>query len=159
MIWSQLFFFLMFCSPGVFLLWSVWRGVHVVKESKSWPSVPGRIIHTSCREDVTKSDENNEADTTWYTPIVRYEYQVGRRTYQGNRIAFSEERYTSIERASEVLGTFAGGHPVTVFYDPAKPRDAVLHRRNKENIFAAVAGWILVVMGIAMLFNPRLLGE
>jgi hypothetical protein len=54
------------------------------------------------------------------------------------------------------LGAFPVGHPVNVFYDPAKPGDAVLQRRrDKANVFVAVAGWVLVVMGIAALFARR----
>ena len=157
MIW-RIVEFLMFVTPGLFLLRRVWRDVRAVKASKSWPSVSGRVVHTSCREEVIKGEES---ETTVYVPLIQYEYQVGGQTHRGTRIALSEENCASSEQAFELLGAFPAGHPVTVFYDPAKPGDAVLQRRDKANVFVgvAVAGWLLVAMGIAALFNGHLLDD
>jgi hypothetical protein len=147
----------MFVAPGVYLLWRVWRDVRALTASKSWPSVSGRVVHTSCRERVIKGEDS---ETTLYEPLIQYEYQVGGQTHRGSRIALSEESCASSEKAFELLAAFPVGHPVNVFYDPAKPGDAVLQRReNKVNVFIAVAGWVLVVMGIAALFNDHLLDE
>ena len=157
MIW-QIVECLIFAAPGVFLLWRVWREVQVVKASKSWPSVSGRVVHTSCHEKVIKG-EDSASDTTLYIPLIQYEYQVGGQTHRGTRIALSEESCASSEKAFELLGAFPVGHPVNVFYDPAKPGDAVLQRRAKGNVFVAVAGWVLVVVGIAALFNGHMFDE
>jgi hypothetical protein len=153
---SQFVFGLISLSCGVLILWAAWRTVQAVKASKSWPSVPGRIIGASCREDVTGGTTSDSADseTIWYTPFVQYEYQVGNQTYRGNRIAFSEERKGSLKVASKVLEAFPVGNPVTVFYDPAKPRDAVLQRREPgHRIFLAIMGLALVALGFAMMFG------
>jgi hypothetical protein len=64
----------MFVAPGVYLLRRVWRDVQLVKATKSWPSVSGRVVHTSCREEVIKGEDS---DTTLYVPLIQYEYQVG----------------------------------------------------------------------------------
>ncbi len=146
----------MFAWPGVYLLRRVWRDVQLVKASKSWPSVPGRVVHTNYRENVIKT---SESISTFYVPLIYYEYRVGNETYRGNRLAFSEESCASTEKALEVLGAFPIGDPVTVFYDPAKPGDAVLQRRDKANVFVAAGGWVLVVVGIAALFNAHLFDE
>jgi hypothetical protein len=146
---------LMFIAPGVFLLWRAWRDVQLVKASKSWPSVPGRVVHTSYREEVIKNEDTEIS----YVPLIQYEYQVGGQTHRGTRIAFFEQSCASSEKAVELLGAFPVGHPVTVFYDPAKPGDAVLERRDKGSVFVAVAGWVLVVVGIAALFNGHLFDE
>ena len=73
MIW-RIVEFLMFVAPGVYLLRRVWRDVQLVKATKSWPSVSGRVVHTSCREEVIKGEDS---DTTLYVPLIQYEYQVG----------------------------------------------------------------------------------
>lgn len=144
----------MFTWPGVFLLRLVWRDVQVVKASKSWPSVPGRVVHTSYREKVVKTSRST---STFYVPLVQYEYQVGNETYLGTRLEFSEESCANTEKLFEILGSLPIGSPVAVFYDPAKPGDAVLQRRDRANVFMAFAGWVLVVVGIAALFNVNLL--
>ena len=70
MIW-RIVEFVMFVAPGVYLLRRVWSDVQVVKASKSWPSVAGRVVHTSCRERVIKGEDS---DTTLYIPLIQYEY-------------------------------------------------------------------------------------
>jgi hypothetical protein len=145
----------MFVAPGVYLLRRAWRDVRVVKASKSWPCVSGRVVHTSYREQVIK----NEDTETEYVPLVQYEYQVGGQTHRGTRIAFFAENCATREKALERLGAFPVGHPVSVFYDPAKPADAVLQRQDKGNVFVAVAGWVLVVVGIAALFSGHMFDE
>jgi hypothetical protein len=95
-----------FVAPGVFLLRRVWRDVQVVKASKSWLSVSGRVVHTSCREEVIKGEE---PETTLYVPLIQYEYQVGGQTHRGTRIALSEESCASSEKAFELLGAFPAG--------------------------------------------------
>jgi hypothetical protein len=157
---TQHVFGLIFLSIGVFLSWRVWRNVREVKASRSWPFVPGRVIGASCREDVIRGgSDSSDSDTTWYVPLVQYEYEVGGQAYRGNRIGFSEERQVSREKAFQVLEAFPVGHPVTVFYDPAKPRDAILQRANRGNIFLAVAAWVLVAAGLAMLFSNRMVED
>ena len=105
---------LIFLVLGVLLLRRVWRDVRVVKASKSWPSVSGRVAHTSCREDVIKG---RNSKSTLYAPLIQYECQVGGQTHRGTRIAFSEESGASSEKEFDFLSAFPAGHPVTVFYD------------------------------------------
>ena len=147
--------FLMFVAPGVYLLQRARRDVQLVKRSMSWPSVPGRVVHSSYREEVVK----NEDTETEYVPLIQYEYQVGGEIHRGSRIAFFSEHYGSREKALERLGAFPAGHPVNVFYDPAKPGEAVLQRQDKGSGLVAAAGWVLLAVGIAALFNNHLFGE
>ena len=52
-----------------------------------------------------------------------------------------------------VVAAFPAGNPVSVFYDPANPQNAVLERKAQGNNILLVVGGILVLAAIASLFK------
>ena len=114
-----------------------------VRASQAWPSVTGRIV--AAKVDVTESrGDENTADSTSYTPTVRYEYQVGGQMLQGDRIAFVGRAYADLRSAEKALAAYPLGGAVTVYFDPAKPAKAVLER-------AAAGGRLLIALGLGVL--------
>jgi len=136
---------------GAVLLWQGWRRQQKVNASMSWPYVSGRVTASSVRQVVERGDAQTR-DTTNYVPVVQYEYQVGDKTYQGNRFAFKEPSFSSQRKAFKLVAGFAAGSPVSVFYDPANPQDAVLERKAHGNTFLFVVGGILVLAAIVSPF-------
>ena len=137
---------------GALLLWQGWRSRQKVQASMSWPYVQGRVIAASVRQVVQRGDAETR-DTTNYVPFVQYEYQVGDKTYQGNRLAFKEPSYSSHKKAFKLVAAYPAGTPVGVFHDPANPQDAVLERKAHGNSIPFVVGGILVLAAIASLFK------
>lgn len=137
---------------GALLLWLGWRGQQKVKASMSWPYVLGKVVAASVRQVVERGDADTR-DTTHYVPFVQYEYQVGGQNYQGNRLAFQEKGYNSHKKAFNLVAAFPVGGPVSVFFDPANPQNAVLERKAHGNNVLLVVGGILVLAAIASLFK------
>jgi hypothetical protein len=91
--------------------------------SYSWKSVRGRLVerdHELC--DIVESvGIYGLARVSRSLPVYWYEFQVGQKTYQGNRYSFGSIMDTLIPK-------YVVGQSVTVFYDPTNPGDAVLKR-------------------------------
>jgi hypothetical protein len=137
---------------GAVLLWQGWRRQQKVKASMGWPYVPGRVIAASVRKVVERVDAQAR-DITNYVPLVQYEYQVGNQIYQGNRLAFQEQSFTSQKKAFNLVAAYQPGLAVWVFHDPANPQNAVLERRAHGNNLLFVVGGILVLAAFAPLFK------
>ena len=137
---------------GALLSWLGWRNLRSVKASMSWPTVSGRVVSSSVRQDVQRGDEDS-ADTTSHVPHVQYEYQVCGQVYQGNRMAFQDKSFSSHKKAFALVEGFPAGQPVAVFYDPANPGSAVLERQAHGNSVPLVLGPILLIASVAMLFK------
>ena len=137
---------------GALLLWLGWRRQQKVKASMSWPYVLGKVVAASVRQVVERGDAQTR-DITNYVPFVQYEYQVGGQNYQGNRLAFQEKGYTSHKKAFKLVADFPVGGPVSVYFDPANPQNAVLERKAHGNNFPLVVGGILVLAAISSLFK------
>jgi hypothetical protein len=95
-----------------------------VRRAAHWPSTPGRIVRSgTMAQTVTHADApssiRNVAD-------VAYEYTVGGRTYRGSRIGVAGS--TGGPDVAATLARYHVGALVTVFYDPADPKNAVLER-------------------------------
>jgi hypothetical protein len=139
---------------GALLLWQAWRRQQKVKASMSWPYVLGKVLAASVRQVVVRGDADTR-DTTNYVPSVQYEYQVGGQNYQGNRLAFQEKGYNSHKKAFKLVADFPVGGPVSVYFDPANPQNAVLERKAHGNNFILAVGGILVLAAISSLFVKK----
>ena len=137
---------------GALLLWLGWRRQQKVKASMSWPYVVGKVVAASVRQVVERGDAQTR-DVTNYVPLVQYDYQVGGQNYQGNRLAFQEKAYSSQKKAFHLVAAFPAGNPVSVYYDPANPQNAVLERQAHGNNILLVVGGILVLAAISSLFK------
>ena len=135
---------------GAVLLWQGWRRQEKVKASMNWPYVPGRVTAASVRKVVERTDAQSR-DITNYVPLVQYEYQVGSQVYQGNRLAFQEQSFTSQRKAFNLVAAYQPGGAVWVFHDPTNPQNAVLERKAHGNNLIFVVGGILVLAAFASL--------
>jgi len=142
-------FFVLFVA-GIVLFWMGWRTRQKVQASMAWPYVPGRVTASTLRESVTPGDAEH-SNTVSYFPSIQYEYAVNAQTYQSHRMAFQEKSYRSRRKALEAMKAFPPGQPVWVFFDPAKPQDAVLERNAHGNNIALVIGALLLLASVVAL--------
>lgn len=119
------------------------------KASASWPAISGTIVsskiveQTETRRDDDDNDHGRLRTTTTYSPEVRFAYRIGDNDYTtdtwklGGIVGSGSPKY-----AEGVVGRFAAGQAVTVYYDPARPDVAVLDPANRDG------AWMPLVFGI-----------
>jgi len=108
--------------------------------AQSWPSIPGTVSRT----DVVKHEDSDSDGLTsvTYEPVVEYSYSVMGQPFTGKRIAFGTNRY-NFKKAEEIVSRYPAGSRVNVFYNPEKPKDAVLET-------VAAGGKLLTILGAVM---------
>ena len=111
-----------------------------------WPTTTGTVLMSTL-----ESRRTNNGRHAQY-PVVLYSYQVGGRSYEGNRIAPGPE--VGGTGAPKRLAKYGTGTQVTVYYNPNDPSDAVLET-TVSSIFWLWFALILVdlVLGVVALFN------
>ena len=119
-----------------------WLGQRKAASSRSWPSVPGRVMTAE-----VETSAGGEGGTVYRT-LITYSYMVGGQQYQSNRRAFADT-VSSGNRGSAERGAaqYPPGSAVPVYYNPANPQDAVLERR------AASAGFMYGLGGAFLVFG------
>jgi hypothetical protein len=152
-----------FVLPIVALLAAVFsvaafaRTRRLASASARWPTVPG-IITTSGVIEEAIDDEGN-SDKSFIRKIYRYQvdlryaYQVGKRDFVGTTGNWGWTAvYGRRELADKAAGQYSKGQPVTVYYDPAQPGNAVLEPDNRQGSLAPlIFGAISAVVGAAVL--------
>jgi hypothetical protein len=117
--------------------------------AKNWQSVGGKIIRSEIR--TVRKRDLEERETVRSAPAIAYEYNVGGKRYKGERISLAETLPESEIEA--ILARYPLGAQVTVYYDPADPRRAVLERdlptdfgKGLAGVFAFLGGGAILVL-------------
>lgn len=140
-----LFFF------AIFLFVKVSRDKKKARASINWPSVEGQIIGNRIKRAVQSDGDGTSIS---YNPEVYYEYQVDGTPFSGQRIAFgSEPSFGSKKKAEQFLAAYPVESSVTVFYNPEDPTEAVLSQTVSKMIGSIIAGILLIVTGLFLLFH------
>lgn len=135
-------FFITAALGVIFIILSV-RNKKKAQASTQWPSVAGQVSNLEITRN-NSQDADGNLDFT-YTPIVHYSYQVGGQAFTSDKIAFGAVRNYGLEnKAREVLAQYPLGSPVTVYYNPQNPAEAVLKT-------SASGGRVTLIVGIALL--------
>jgi hypothetical protein len=109
-------------------------------------------------EDTSDNDRSTIRKIYRYQVDLRYAYQVGKRDFVGTAENWGwTEVYGLREVAEKAAGRYTPGQPVTVYYDPARPGNAVLEPGNRKGsmaplIFSVIAAGIGAVM-LAIFIN------
>lgn len=95
--------------------------------SRNWHSTYGVITESYVTSE--RKEESSKPDDFVYRPVLAYEYVVNGNRYAGSRIYFGALQKDKQRAASEKkLAAYPMGAPVSVFYNPQFPPDAVLER-------------------------------
>lgn len=118
---------------GALLLGIAALGVHQALElhrSKSWPGVEGQLTESRIHEKQRHTGKPSERTTRCctYEVRVRYRYEVQGHTYEGDRLRVKADIFGRRELAEQQLARYPAGQPVTVYYNPDAPEQAVLIR-------------------------------
>ena len=91
------------------------------KDASEWPSVNGTVLSARL---VSHGSIRYRADF----PEISYSYEVGGKVYKSRHISAGGEM--GGVTAQSVLARYPVGSQVTVYYDPKKPKNAVLEKKS-----------------------------
>ena len=103
---------------GTMLLLGAWLDDWRAAQSKSWPTVTGRVLTSEVSVRLGKGPRN--------LANVSYTYEVDGTRYESSRIRFGQGRTRFRSQAEELVGRYPAGSDVDVHYNPADPGVAVL---------------------------------
>ncbi|MCX7981749.1 MAG: DUF3592 domain-containing protein [Syntrophales bacterium] len=127
---------LVFLFAGIVICLKGYFDIYEALSSFQWPFSPGRIISS----EIQTSKETGEAPS--YYAHILYEYEVGGKRYQGDRVYFGEYGSGSMTSAKELVERYPVGKSVVVYYNAKQPERAVLERG------ARFATFVLILIGI-----------
>ena len=116
-----------------------WRRIDKLTHLDRLASTPGKFLQVQVRTDSAGGGED------WY-PDVLYEYFVAGKSIWGWRFSYEEEpRPKSFWE--ERLRDYAQGGEVTVYYDPADPKESILEK-ERDSLYRV---WLKLGLGAAFL--------
>jgi len=115
--------------------------------AKNWQTASGTITHSEVRA-VRKRELDNRVKVR-SAPAIAYEYSVDGKRYQSERISLAEIIPES--DIEPLLARYPLGAQVTVYYNPADPRQSVLERALPPDFGKGLAGVFAFLGGGAVL--------
>jgi preprotein translocase subunit YajC len=147
-------FVVLFSGIGILLILLHQRNKKKAQESMSWHEIGGTIIKSGVAmgESVFGGDDEQGQSQPMYSPEISYTYQVEDMLYTSDRVSFAgKSSYSKAEKAELIAAKYPDGSKVTVFYNPAKPEEAVLERSAKGSAVLLIAGIVFLVVGLISL--------
>jgi hypothetical protein len=132
--------YLILSVVGLFVLGSALRSKRLANASQNWQGTQGRVVDS--RVDKRSSTDSDGHTSTSYEAIVLYKYSAMGKDYTGDRVAFGVKN-TNPGPANEVIKRYPVDTQVMVYYNPAKPAEAVLERSSNS-------GWMQILIGVAL---------
>lgn len=145
---SAAFWAAVFIPLGGFKICFGLLGVRRGRASWNWPHTRGAITRSYL-------DWNGAA----YSPQITYRFSVDGFEYMVETVTYMAIEMSGTRAGHEMarrrVAKFPVGLGVDVFYDPVRPRRAVLERggRTREAIAASAAGLVLMIMGFLVLLG------
>lgn len=125
---------------GIGMLIGMWSQQDHARRCQAWPTTTGRVVSTRVEQ---VSDDGKMK----YYPVIRYSYAVNDVTFESERYKFGSTR-RSKRAAEQLCGSFATGSDVKVYYDPARPSEAVLVVPSAGGAIAlGIGGVVLMALG------------
>ena len=142
---------LVFIAIGLGMLYYARSVSAKAQQSLSWRSTEGVISHSAVL--LQTQQTSSSTDAAMYKADVAYRYKVQGRDYSSGRITFADFS-SSGGRAQGIVNRYPDGAPVTVYYNPVDPSDAVLERGGTSGIGVLyLIGGIFAVAGVVFLFG------
>ena len=117
------------------------------REKASWPQTTGEVL--SSRIELGNKNRHN------IVPDIRYKYKVNLVEYESTKIssALVDNQYVSAAQLEALREKYAVGKPVTVFYNPDDPAEAVLDTTAYigDLVIFFVIGIMVLLCGFSML--------
>ena len=135
------------------------RGRRLASASTRWPTVAGIVTNSGVIEEAIEDKGNDDKSFVRkiyrYQVDLRYAYQIGKRDFVGTSANWGWTAvYGLRELAEKVASQYRQGQPVTVYYDPEQPGNAVLEPDNRQGSLAPLiaAAICAVISGLFLAF-------
>lgn len=146
--------FLLMALAAAAFAFAIMRQVRV---SRSWSKTKGRIILSRTERFAVSAAKRKASSTKDSSPPethrrINYAYRVGDIEYGSDRINFGLGNSGTIEfYGTATAARYSQGSPVTVYFDPANPAQAVLERepRGLWLLWTLIAGFLAVALWFA----------
>src|SRR3954465_2652022 len=126
------------------------RSVRKGSAGKHWPATDGRILSSEVTSH--RSLDSDGTHTTIYEPAVQYEYNANGQRYQSKEISFGGiDGTSSTDFAEGVVAKYPLGSAVQVFYNPAKPSEAVLEHSGAGCNMILLMLFSVIELGLVVL--------
>jgi hypothetical protein len=139
---------------GLIIFATVYKLLEVQRASR-WPSAPGKVVSSDSQarkvkvfSDVQRADGKPQYEIRNFANVV-YEYNVRGRKVRNNRVGIGEDLGNF--EVEETLARYPVGAPVTVYYNPRNPKEAVLERDAPRHLIGCVAAMVGVPLALLLL--------
>lgn len=116
-----------------------WSRIDKLRHLERYSEAPGTFLKINVRRDTLGSGE------AWY-PDVLYEYFIDGKSIWGWRLSYEEEPRDKAYWESRLAG-YDSGSAVTVFYDPALPKESILEKK-RDSLYRI---WLKLALGASFL--------
>jgi hypothetical protein len=139
---------------GAGSFWYGWRTVKKNQAAATWPTGTGKIIGAELDSYIKTDDDGDQ--TTMYTPLITYEYEVEGQVYTNTRVRVQAPVATNFQSVQlKKLEEYPVGSAVKVHYDPFNPEDALLKldpaKINVPMIFGIICGLVVLYAAFRMI--------
>jgi hypothetical protein len=133
---------------GIIAVAAVYKWLQV-RAAADWPQATGKVVvSTSQVRKVEIFDDDRQGgkgeEQRNFAHII-YEYTVSGQKLRNDRVSIGEDLGNF--EVAETIARYPVGQVVTVYYNPRRPKDAVLERDPPKGLFGCVI-W-MVVVGVA----------
>lgn len=133
------------------------RDLYYELATLAWPCVVGKVNHSGAEE---RSISHDYATSSVVEPVIIYEYNVDGKVYRNSQISIRPLGWLGSfgfgsEESRMFHLAFPPGSPISVYYNPTNPQEAVLlngiSSKTKKEI-VALAGGTLLEVGIVITY-------
>jgi len=141
---------IIFIAIGILIALFSYSSYKTSLQSKTWPTVNGNIIKSDIeRHTGTTGEGADKIDTVHEYAKIAYQYDVDGKHYESTKISFSSS--SSSENAEKIVSRYPKGKTVNVYYNPEKPKQAVLVPGNSSiNYVPYIFAGVFILLGMGM---------
>lgn len=147
--YSGIVIFVILSGLGILSLIRVMRIRQKSKVAQAWPTTDANILESALKEEPARNAIGNI--NLAYVLQVKYEYTVGAKVYQGDRVSFGVPAFNYIT-GSNILENYEEGSKTSVSYNPENPAESVLAPKTTVGMPSPILGIFLIVAGIIVGF-------
>lgn len=141
--------YLMLFAPLVLLVLAAAYKSLELRAVRRWPSTSGVVVEAGQQRRRVKvpSRRRTRFEERAFANIV-YSYEIAGQIYRNTRVTIGEDRGNF--EVAETLARYPVGQPVTVYYNPARPSEALLER-ELDGMWVRI-GWVVAVF-VVLIFG------
>ena len=113
------------------------------RSSFKWPTTQGKVVSSMVKTIGFGDDVRQRAE-------IIYEYEVGEKKLQSGRVSLSDD-YSDAQltdaQIQDKVKKYPIGEEVTVYFDPADPRESLLEPKQNTTMYLLMAVCGLVIAG------------